>query len=221
MAVTAPSLPIRSIQWSYSRGDNALVSGWTGAAKVIANPWNTKWRAHVDLATIQGEANAAAIKSFFARLKGQTQPFRLPATEGAQNGNSGVSVLTDAAQGATSLDLSGYTTALTVGQFVTVGGQLLCLTSDQSGNTITFQPALRKAAPAGTTAVTSRPYLLAYMASSRMGWKVSPGLLFGISFDVEEAVLEDDSIGVPEQFSLLMETGSHLLLEDSSFILLE
>jgi len=152
----------------------------------------------VELAPMQGESNIRAVRSFIAKRKGQLIPFRLMATEGAQNGNSGVTVSATAAQGATSMTITGAATALKDGQFVTVNAQLLCLTADQSGSTINFRPPLRQSASAGTVVVTSRPYAFVYMAASRIGYSTSPGRLFNVSFAVEEAVGENDPDTVPE-----------------------
>lgn len=219
--ITAPDFAIRSIQWSFSRPDSLVISGWTGSAVPMVNPWAGRWRAHVELAAIQGEANARSIKSFIARCEGSTQAFRLYATAGPQNSNTGVTVSSAASAGATSLNIEGYDDPLTDGQMVTVNGQLLCLTADQSGSTLTVQPPLREDAALGTTVVTARPYALVYMASSSNGWKIAPGRLFGIAFDVEEAVLVAETEVTPESSALLMETGDNLLLESGDLLLLE
>lgn len=191
--VRAIDLPIRAIEWRFGSAAKNNASGWTGSRTVVADPWRKKWRARVELAVIQGEANVAETRAFLARCKGQVTPFRLYATAGAQNANSGVTVSSTAAIGATSMAITGAATALLDGQLITVNGQLLCLTADQSGSTITFQPPLRQAASAGTTVVTSRPYALVHMAASSVGWQIGPKRLFNVAFDVEEAMLEADA----------------------------
>jgi hypothetical protein len=219
--ITAPDFGIRSIQWTFTRPDSLATSGWTGSAVPMVSPWAGRWKAHVELAAIQGEANARTIKSFIARCKGSTQAFRLYATAGAQNSNTGVTVSSAASAGDTSVDISGAATSLLDGQMVTLNGQLLCLTADQSGSTLTFAPPLRDNAAVGTTVVTKRPYALVYMAASSSGWKIAPGRLFGIAFDVEEAVLVAETDVTPESAALLMETGDNLLLESGDRLLLE
>ena len=219
--VSTPTLPLKSVKWTFRRGDNLLASGWTGNALVAANPWSGKFVASVTLATVQGESNVRTLKSWLARLKGSTQTFRLMATAGAQNANSGVTVTSTVAQGSTALDLSGAATPLTDGQLLTVNDQMLVCTADQSGSTVHFLPPLRQQAVAGTAVATAHPYCLVYMASSKNGWSIDKDQLFGISFDVEEAIDEGTGIATPDSFSLLMETGDHLLLEDGGFILLE
>lgn len=194
----AQALNIRAIRWIFDCPAAVNLSGWTGAATVITEPWRAKWRAEVELAPVIGEANVRRLRSFLAQRKGRIVPFRLNATETAQNANSGVTVASTAAQGATAITLAGAATALKEGQFLTVNGQLLCCTADQSGSTVNFKPPLRETASAGTVVVTSRPYALVTMAASRMGWSTAPGRVFGIGFAAEEAVLESDPEPVTE-----------------------
>ena len=190
--ITAPTLKIRSIQWTLDRPAQANVSQWTGRRTLIANPWHGKWSAKVELSPLVSEANVRAVRSFLARCKGSLNTFRMFATETAQNANSGVTVTSTVAAGVTSFAISGAATTLKDGQFVTVNGQLLQLTADQSGTTLTFEPPLRQQATAATKVVTSRPYDLVYMTNSQSGWGVGAGQLYSIGFEVEEAILETD-----------------------------
>lgn len=219
--VSSPVLPLKSVKWTFKRGDNLLASGWTGKAVVAADPWSGKFVASVTLATVQGDATVRALKSWIARLKGSTQTFRLMATAGPQNANAGVTVTSNVAQGATSLSLSGAATPLTDGQLLTVNDQLLICTADQSGSTVSFLPPLRQAAAAGTTVVTSHPYCLVYMASSKNGWSIDKDQLFGIGFDVEEAIDEGTALALPDTSAMLREDGFHIIREDGGFILRE
>jgi hypothetical protein len=177
---------IRRIQWSLDRPAQVNRSAYTGARRVVANPWHGKWSARVELSTIVGEANVLAWRGFLALLKGQINTFQLPATEGPQNGNSGVTVSVSAAQGATSVTLAGAATNLTTGQFITINGQLLLVTNG-GASTIQFEPPLRAAAPATTGVETARPYATVALSDSAFAWSVDPGKQYGISFDVEEA----------------------------------
>lgn len=190
--ITAPTLKIRSLEPRLDRPAQANVSQWTGRRTLIANPWHGKWSFKVELAPIVTETNVRTIRSFLARCKGSLNTFRIYATQAAQNSNSGVTVTSTVAAGVTSFAISGAATTLKDGQFVTVNGQLLQLTADQSGTTLTFEPPLRQQATAGTKVVTSRPYALVYMTNSQLGWSVGAGQQYGISFDVEEAILETD-----------------------------
>jgi hypothetical protein len=192
--VNVNAFPMRAVQWSFNRADSILRSGWTGARTIVAAPWNAKWQAHVELATLQGEANMAAVKAWLGQRRGKLTPFRLYATTEAQNSNTGVTVSGSASQGATSLDLAGYSDQLLDGQFVTVNDQLLCLTEDQSGDTITFQPPLRQRAVAGREVETARPYAYVHLSTSNVGWQVGSARLFNVSFDCEEAAMENEGV---------------------------
>lgn len=213
MIITAPSLPIKALQWSFTRADSLFTSGWTGAGIPVAAPFSGRWKAHLDLAVIQGETNVRSIKSFIARCQGTIARFQLPATAGAQNANSGVTLAADASAGDTAVTLSGYTAALKDGQLLTVKGQLLCCTADQSGATVTFLPPLRAAVSAGAAVETSRPYTLVRMTASSLGWKVDPQRLFGISFDVEEAVREADGGITFDMTTVHFDSTAHLFDE--------
>lgn len=195
--ITAPDFRIKSIDWSLDRPGQSNVSAWTGKRTAAVNPWHSKWSAHVELAMVQGEAGFRALRSFFVRCKGTLNTFRIYAVVEPQNSNSGVTVSVAAAQGATSVSITGAATALLDGQMLTINGQLLQATSNQSGSAVTFEPPLRKAAALGTKVVTSRPYALVHLAASAFGYNTSPGRLFSTSFDVEEAILEADGT-VPE-----------------------
>lgn len=200
--IKAPDFAIRSITWSLDRPAQSNVSGWTGRRTVVTAPWHAKWRGQVEIAPLQGEANFQALRSFFARAKGSLNTFRLYATAGTQNSNSGVTMQGTAAAGSTVFTLTGVGAALEEGEFITVNGQLLIITETSvlvgSDQAVWFEPPLRAAATVGTGVVTSRPYALVHLAQPTFGYSISPGRLFATSFDVEEAILETDGASVPE-----------------------
>lgn len=195
--VTAPDFPIKAVTWTLDRPSQSNVSAWTGTRVAVVNPWHGKWSAHVELATQQDEGGFRALRSFFARCKGSLNTFRLYAAAGPQNSNTGVTLSANAAAGATSVTITGAVASLLDGQFFTISGQLCCCVADQSGSTLTFEPPLRQAANSGTTVVTSRPYALVYLSGSSFAWQIASWRQYGLSFDVEEAILEADGT-VPE-----------------------
>lgn len=132
------------------------------------------------------------VRAFFAKARGAINTFRIPATAGKQNSNGGVTASAIAAAGATTMNITGEDTDMLAGQFVTVNGQLLQLTEDQSGATLTFEPPLRAQVAAGTRVVTSEPYALVHMAESAVTWVTEIGGIHAASFAVEEAILETD-----------------------------
>lgn len=193
-----PGLRIGKIAWSPARPGNALVSPYTGNGPVITNPWHARRSAAVTLAPIVGEAGIRSYRSFIGQMKGRNNVTRLPATESAQNANSGVKLSAAAAAGATSISITGAATPLLDGQLATINGQVVQLTADQAGAVLTFEPPLRAAAAINTTVVTSRPYMLASLTSSANGWSASQGTLYNAGFGMDEAVLEADGSPVPE-----------------------
>lgn len=195
--VTAPDFAIKAIQWSLNRPAQINVGAYTGVRQAVATPWFTQWSAHVELGQRQGESGFRLLRSFFAKCRGSVNTFRIYATPELQNSNSGVTVASTAAQGATTMTISGASTALLEGQFFTVNGQLCCCTADQSGSTLTFEPPLRQQATAATKVVTSRPYALVYLSNPQQSWSEGNWRLFDMSFDVSEAILETDGT-VPE-----------------------
>lgn len=185
--ITAPELPIRSLEWSFDRPSQGNI-GVSGKRSVEAEPLYGKHYARVELAARVGESTFRQLRSFFVRLQGPVNTFRLEAVGEAQNGNSGVTVAGTVAAGVTSFNIGGAATSLLEGQMVTVNDQLLTLVADQSGNTITFEPPLRAQATAGAAVETSRPWALVRLAGAEAEWGVSLGPRFDASFEVEEAV---------------------------------
>ncbi len=159
--IIAPDFKIRSIDWTLSRPSQVNVSAYTGRRSVVANPWFGKWSARVELAPMVGDDNVRLLRSFIA----------------------GVEVSSTAIAGATTMGITGADTDLLEGQMVTVNGQLLQLTDDQSGANLTFQPPLREEAASGTRVVTRRPYALVSMTGPDLGVSVGLGPQYGISFD--------------------------------------
>lgn len=190
---------VAGIAWSLDSPAQANVSSWTGRRTVVADPWHRRWRARVDLCPVTGDSSIRTMRSFLTRCRGSVATFRLHATEGKQNDNVDVTVAATAAAGATSMTIAGAATPLKDGEFATVNGQLLQITRFQSGQTIAFEPPLRQQAAAGTPVVTSRPYALVHMAESTTGWSVEPGAVYGIGFNVEEAILEADGTAPESQ----------------------
>lgn len=182
----APARPVKHIEWTLARPAQVNRSAYSGSRTVVTSPWHGMWRARVQLVPIVGEANARAWRAFTAALKGQINTFRLPAAEGPQNGNSGVTLSANAAQNAGSCTIAGAATPLLAGQMITINDQLLMLTGI-SGSTLTFEPYLRAAANSGTAVETANPTCLVALATSSAGWSVDPGTQYDFSFDVEEA----------------------------------
>lgn len=182
----------QSVAWTLDRPAQVNRSEYSGRRQVVANPWHGRWSAKVQLAPIVGQDNVLAWRAFLAALRGQVNSFRLPVSEGNQNANSGVTVDSTVAAGASELTMAGAATALKPGQWITVNDQALMLTSvgalvSGGRQILTFEPSLRAQANAGAAIETANPWALVTLASSRTGWSVGPGQLYGIELDVEEA----------------------------------
>jgi hypothetical protein len=182
---------IRRVSWSLDRPAQVNRSAYTGARRVVANPWHGKWSARVELSTIVGEGNVRPWRAFLAKLKGQINTFGLTATEGPQHAAANPTLASAAAQGATSVTLAS-SPPLTAGMFATFvyasgNNQLVQLTADIAAGVISFEPPLREAYSAGWTVETKVPWALVALTDSVVGWSVDAGQLYGISFDVEEA----------------------------------
>lgn len=187
-----PGFGISAITPTLDQPATVNSSAYTGVRRVIANPWHGKWSFKVTLATRQGDANFQAVRSFFTSLKGAINNFHLPAVEAPQNANTGVTLSANAAQGATSLALTGVTTALVAGNMVTIAGQLLSLTSvgalSAGAQTVSFMPALRAAALSGASVETAKPYALVALRDSSFSWDIAQWRQYGLSFDADEDV---------------------------------
>jgi hypothetical protein len=184
--ISAPPLGIANIEWTLDRP--AQINIDLVNKRTVGTPLYGKWFASVDLAPIVGENNFRQVRSFLFRCNGVANSFHLAASCAAQNANSGVTLSAGASAGDTSVTISGAATALLDGQLVTINNQLLQLTEDQSGSTITFEPPLRAAVSAGASVETANPYALVRMASGAIAYEISVGHRFDCSFAVEEVV---------------------------------
>jgi hypothetical protein len=191
-----PGFGIKSVSWTLKQPSQSNTSGWTGKRTVVSNPWHGMWTAKVDLATRQGDGAFQTARGFFTGLLGSINTFHLPAVEAPQNANTGVTVATSAVSGATSLALTGITTALVAGNMITIAGQLLSIISvgslSGSAQTVNFRPALRAAAASTTSVETAKPYALVFLSDDSFTWDIATWRLYGLSFSVQEAVSETD-----------------------------
>jgi hypothetical protein len=189
----APVFDIKHADWVLDRPSTINASAYAGNAQVLTDPWRATWHAHIDLAPIVGENNMLPIRQFIGRVNGMIKAFRVYATENIQNNNSGVTVASSAAQGATTIALAGYTDTMKEGQLMTINRQLVICTANQSGANVSFEPPLRQPASAGTAVETKQPYALMHMSVSKVGWNVGPGKVYNVSFDLQEAVKESEA----------------------------
>lgn len=184
--ISAPALGIANIEWALDRP--AQINIDLVNKRTVGTPLYGKWFASVELAPIVGESNFRLVRSFLFRCNGVANAFQLAATCAAQNANSGVTLSAAASAGDTTVTISGASTPLLDGQLVTINDQLLQLTEDQSGSTLTFEPPLRAAVSAGAAVETANPYAVVRLAIGGIAYENSSGQRFDCSFAVEEVV---------------------------------
>lgn len=203
----------RSIGWKLDRPAQVHGSAYTAKRTVVANPWHGKWYATVEMPPAVDATVIRKRRSFLTKLKGQTNTFNLLVSEPDQHSGSTPTASAIATAGATSIVLASPPAGLVEGMLATVSlpsgnKQMVMLTENLSGSTITFQPPLREAIAIGAAVETKKPYAQVALADSAFGWDSEGGIIYGpISFDVEEAI----NIGGP---IVLLEDGGDLLLED-------
>ena len=86
--ITLPDNNFRSINWTLVQPTQVNRSEFTSARQVMQLPGASYWKVSADHVPIRGEANIRSWRSFLAKLRGQTNTFRLPAVEGAQHSSS-------------------------------------------------------------------------------------------------------------------------------------
>jgi hypothetical protein len=173
--ITAPAFAFREIEWELDQPAQVNRSQWTGKRTVVTSPWHGIWRSTIYPRTEQGEANFRALRGFFVNLQGPVNTFLLPATEAAQ-GVADTTVASGGAQGSLTLVMAASRT-VTTGMLATVtlpsgNFQMVMITVDSTGTTLTFKPALRESAAVGAAVALSSPVCQVAMADSKFRWSV-------------------------------------------------
>lgn len=193
--ITMPAAPVPAeIEWTHDQPSQSNRSEFTGIRRTTILPQAARWEAKVTLPVIQGEAAFRPWRGFLAKLRGTANSFRLGATETDQIIGVAVTATAGGQQG-TFLATTGWGPAglkLPMGSLVTIGDQLLELVDDVvaggGGNAVlSFAVPLRVSPAAGAPIEVRRPYGVMSLKDSKPGWKVSPGQLYQVQFDCEEA----------------------------------
>lgn len=192
--ITFPSTPKpQTMSWRLVQPAQVNVSGWTGKRQVIASGrgW---WECQFGLPPIVGTTNVNAWRSFVAQARGGANDFQVPVDPTAQSSASATPLVNGAGQTGRSLVTDGWpvsTTILYAGQFVTIGNQLLQLTSNITSNgsgqaTISFEPAIR-VSPSDNAAIEFKnPYCLMYFVEDP-SYSVEAGYVYNMSFNLRES----------------------------------
>lgn len=192
--ITFPSTPAPSgMTWRLIQPAQNNISGWTGARQVLASGrgW---WECSVSLPPMVGEASVAPWRSFFARLQGSANDFRLPVNEVAQSSSSATPLVNGASQIGNSIVTDGWpvsTTVLSAGMYVTINNQLFQLVSNVTSNssgqaTISVAPAVRSSPADNALIEFKNPYALMYITEEPTV-SVEPGLVYSTSFSARES----------------------------------
>lgn len=181
------------MSWRLVQPAQVNVSGWTGKRQVVASGrgW---WECQFGLPPIVGTTNANAWRAFMGQARGGANDFQVPVDPTAQSSAVATPLVDGANQIGRSLVTDGWpvsTTVLYAGQFVTVGDQLLQLTSNITSNgsgqaTISFEPAIR-VSPADNAAIEFKnPYCLMYLVEDP-SYSVEAGYVYNMSFNLRES----------------------------------
>lgn len=192
--ITFPSTPKpQTMSWRLVQPAQVNVSGWTGKRQVIASGrgW---WECQFGLPPIVGTTNVNAWRAFVAQARGGANDFQVPVDPTAQSSASATPLVNGAGQTGRSLVTDGWpvsTTVLYAGQFVTIGDQLLQLTSNITSNgsgqaTISFEPAIRVSPADNTPIEFKNPYCLMYFVEDP-SYSVEAGYVYNMSFNLRES----------------------------------
>lgn len=192
--ITFPSSPKPStMSWRLVQPAQQNISQWTGARQVLASGrgW---WECSLTLPPIVGETAVNSWRAFIGLARGVTNDFQVPVNEIDQSGLTVTARINGANQTGRSLNTDGWpnsTAILSAGQFVTIGNQLLQLTSNVTSNasgqaTISFEPAIRVSPADDAIIEYKNPYALMYFLEDP-GYSVEPGLVYSMSFNLRES----------------------------------
>jgi hypothetical protein len=200
--ITMPTGGISNISWKLPRHPTFGVrSSWTGKQQVIDIGATQGWQAEVSVAP-KTEAQALAWLAFFARLKGLTNDFLLPARPGPAIFNA---ELFGAAQTGSTITIKNVPTSVPITAFRKAGHFLHIATSaadwrmfmltedlDIGGDgtgTMHIEPSIVTAYPDSTDVEFSVVLCRMRLISPETGWSLEPGKIYRpFSFQCEEVI---------------------------------
>lgn len=193
--IAMPARPIpATVTWAHDQPSQSNRSEFTGKRRTVILPQAPRWEAKVTLPVIQGEVAFRPWRAFLAQLRGTANSFRLSATEEDQISGVAVTVAAGGQAGSSLITIGWGPPGLKLvsGCLVTVGDQLLELVDDvvanSSGNAVlSFAVPMRSSPAAGAPIEVRRPYGVMSLKDSKPGWTVSPGQLYQVELDCEEA----------------------------------
>lgn len=192
--ITLPADPVPSaMSWRLVQPAQNNISEWTGARQTVASNrgW---WECQLELPPIVGTTNFNAWRAFVASMRGPVNTVQIPVDPVAQSALANTARVNGAGQYGRSIVTDGWpssTTVLYAGQFVTIGDQLLQLTSnitsDGSGNaTISFEPHIRVLTTDNAVIEYKNPYCLMYL-DEVPPYNVESGYVYSLSMTLRES----------------------------------
>lgn len=184
--------PASSMTWRLVQPAQNNISEWTGARQVVASNrgW---WECSYELPPIVGTTNFNAWRAFIASMRGSVNDVQIPVDPVAQSALANTARVNGGGQYGRSIVTDGWPSSQTVlyaGQFVTIGNQLLQLTSnivsDGSGNaTISFEPHIRVPTTDNAVIEYKNPYCLMYL-QEEPSYSVMAGYVYSLSLSLRE-----------------------------------
>lgn len=192
-----PDAPVESSSWGIETRTRSFTSDLTGVTQVASLP-GAKWVGTLVIPQLP-DAEIRIVKSFLARLNGQTGRFYYTPVDLKQLGTRlGAGVVNGAGQAGSTLNTRSWTGSQALlfaeGDYFEVNGELKMVTvdaaSDISGNaTIEFAPPLRKSPPDAVQILHVAPRAIMKLADDKQAmWSLQSSFFAGTTIKIEEAL---------------------------------
>lgn len=210
-----PNIPKPDAEsWTLTFNTQSFTSDLNGAIQTAELP-GARWSGSLTFTSRQG-ADAGKLKGFLAANKGRAGRFWVTPSDAVLNGSAtqngivggGASLVLDFAgevysqtdwdaysvpAGATQMQASGFAptdgAALLAGDYFEVNGELKIATEDFDGNLLNFSPPLRVGVSYGQTVRVINPRVRVMLTNDEQAsWVVSAPVIYGVTFDVIEAL---------------------------------
>ncbi len=192
--ITFPSSPKPAgMEWRLIMPSQNNVSGFTGQRQVVASNrgW---WECSITLPPIVGTTAVKPWRAYIAQARGMVNDFRIPVHPTAQSALSNTVLVQGAGQTGRSIVSDGWpasVTALSAGDYITIGDQLLQLTANVVSNsagvaTLTFEPPIRRAPADNAPVEYKNPFALMYFTEEPT-LSVGLGDVYSLGFTLRES----------------------------------
>lgn len=186
----------RVSKFGLTRRTNILASRYMASAQRVVYPYAV-WEFDGTLVDYDGP-EAAAIRSFFAKLEGSKHTFRLPVPGYTKSGYTGYLVASNTTARQSSLEanigLSQSMALFKEGDYFTINDEFKIVTeavatAANGFATINFKPALRKSIVTGTQLGILNPTVLMYATEDDVAsWGLNPPFRHSLELRAIEAI---------------------------------